>query len=133
VADNCSACGTFVQFWCVDECTDLVGSEFASCLPNVTWHPAIPVCQLARYVDLNAQDNSTEDPSAILITSTSAQGPDVFLVEHPNQLVTGATLENWDKMVIELRVPPGKLFHQQVSCTMVVVMDIIYAIRCWCV
>jgi hypothetical protein len=73
------------------------------------------VCQLARYVDLNAQDNSTEDPSAILITSTSAQGPDVFLVEHPNQLVTGATLENWDKMVIELRVPPGKLFHQQVS------------------
>ena len=47
---------------------------------------------VARYVDFNAEDSSTVNPPTILVTSASRD--DLFLVEHPNQLVvSGATLE----------------------------------------
>ena len=53
---------------------------------------AIVCCVVSRYIDFNAEDNSTVNPPVILVTS--AAGEDVFLVEHPNQLiVSGATLE----------------------------------------
>jgi V8-like Glu-specific endopeptidase len=114
VTDNQTLCGSIVEFNCTDKCSDVIGSPSLSCLPNFTWSHNIPMCQVARYIDFNAEDKSTVNPMATFVALPLGDG--LFLVEDPNQLaVFGATLENWEKVAIELRMPPERAFDQRVS------------------